>query len=123
MRTLVIIAVLLLTCMLSVAAVAGEHAAVQPAPVLSQPVNDAQLGQFRGGMTNPADYARVNRNVSTTQQVSGDTVNFSQDVMATMKGYNTHPPSDPSIGPKGAGPAGGVGPTWLKGPDITQHNR
>ena len=46
--------------------------------------------------------------------------------MATMKGYNTNPP-DPSMGPVGptgpSGPNGNIGPTWMRGTDITLHNR
>jgi len=41
-----------------------------------------------------------------------------------MQGYNTHPPSDPSIGATGHnGPSQGIGPTWMRGKDITVYMR
>ena len=125
MKTLAISAVLVLSLM-TTAAAAGEHPGSQPNPALSQQVNDTQLGQCRGRMGNPADLSQAEKTVSTTLQSTGDTINFSENVMATMKGYNSNPP-DPSMGPVGpagpSGPSGNIGPTWLRGPDITVHNR
>ena len=128
MRTMVIPAVLELTLSkMTVAdvAVAWEIPGRQPVPELSQPVNDTQLDQFKGRLGDPTDLSQVSRTVPTTQQVVGDTVNFSENVMGTLKGYNTHPPSDPSIGPSEShpGPIGNTGPTWARGKDITIHNR
>ena len=126
MRTLVIPAVLVLTLsIMPVAAVAGEIPDRQLVPELSQPVKDTQLDQFKGRLGDPTDLSQVSRTVPTTQQVVGDTVNFSENVMGTLKGYNTHPPSDPSIGPSEShpGPIGNTGPPWARGKDITIHNR
>jgi hypothetical protein len=127
MRNLVIPAVLVLTMTLApMAALAGENPGGQPMPALSQQVSDTELGQLNGKVRNPADFAQVSRNTSTTLKVAGDTVNFSQHVIDTMNGYNTNPPTNPSCGPSGSqiGPNSNVGPTWAQGGrDITMHNR
>jgi hypothetical protein len=126
MRKLVIPAVLVLTLSLApIAAVAGENPGNQPMPVLTQQVNDTQLDQITGRVGNPADFSQASKTTATTQKVTDDTVNFSQHVMETMKGYNTNPPNNPSIGPSGPqiGPNSNVGPTWARGQDITMHNR
>ncbi len=126
MRTLVIPAVLVLALsMMPAAAVAGEKPGSGPMPGVSQKINDTQLDQCRGGLGDPADLSQASKTVPTTQKVVGDTVNFSENVMGTMKGYNTNPPSDPSIGPSGSqmGPNSNIGPSWARGPDITLHNR
>ncbi len=126
MRTLVIPAVLVLALsMVPVAAMAGENPGSQPVPGVSQKINDTQLDRCRGGVGDPADLSQASRNVSTTQKVVGDTVNFSENVMGTLKGYNTNPPSDPSIGPSGnqIGPNSNIGPSWARGPDLTVRNR
>ena len=125
MRTLIIPVVLVLSLM-PMAATAAENPGSRPNPALSQQVNDTQLGQCRGRMGNPADLSPASKTVPTTLQATGDTINFSENVMATMKGYNTHPP-DPSMGPVGptgpSGPNDNIGPTWARGRDITVHNR
>ena len=125
MRTLVIPAVLVLTLsMVPVAAVAGDNPGRQPVPELSQQVNDTQLSQYKGKLGEPTDFSQVSRTVPTTQQVIGDAVNFSENIMGTMQGYNTHPPSDPSIAATGHnGPSQGIGPTWMRGKDITVYMR
>jgi hypothetical protein len=126
MRNLLIPTVLVLTLSIApVAAVTGENPDRQPAPELYQQVNNAQLDQCKGKVGDPADLSQVSRIIPSAQQVVGDTVNFSKDTIATMKGYNTHPPSDPSIGPSGRhiGPSGHVGPAWASGKDLTIHNR
>ena len=68
----------------------------------------------------------MEKTVPTTLRATGDTINFSENVMGTLKGYNTNPP-DPSMGPIGptgpCGPSGDIGPTWMRGTDITVHNR
>ncbi len=127
MKNLVIPAVLALTLSLApVALAAGENPGSQLGPALSQQVNETQLDQCKGKMGDPADYSQVSRTVPTAQQATGNTINFSENVMATMQGYNTNPP-DPSMGPVGptgpTGPSGNIGPSWAKGPDITVHNR
>jgi len=125
MRTLVIPVVLVLIMGIwAVAATAGENSGSGPSPTVSQQVNDTQLDGCKGRLGNPADLSQVSRTVPNTEQVVGDTVNFSKDVIATMKGYNTHPPDDPSIGTQGSpGPSQNIGPTWARGQDITMHNR
>jgi hypothetical protein len=126
MRTLGALSMLLLALGLwSYPAVAGENPDGKPLPGVSQQINDTQLDQCRGGAGDPADYAQVSRTVPTTQKVVDDTVNFSQDVVSTMKGYNTNPPSNPAIGPSGSqiGPNQNVGPTWGRGQDLTIRNR
>lgn len=126
MRNLLIPTVLVLTLSIApVAAVTGENPDRQPLPWLSQQINDRQLNQCKGRVGNPADYSQVERTIPTTQKVVDDTVNFSKDVITTMKGYNTHSPSDPSIGPSGGqiGPSQNVGPTWGRGQDLTIRNR
>ncbi len=127
MKNLLIPAVLVLSMTLApVAAGAGANPGGQPAPALSQQVNDTQLDQFKGKMGDPVDFSsQASRLVPSTvvpqtQQVTGDTINFSEHVMDTMQGYNTHP-SNLSTGP--LGPGGNVGPSWLRGPDITVHTR
>jgi hypothetical protein len=126
MKNLVIPAVLVLTLSLApVALAAGENPGSQLGPALSQQVNETQLDQCKGKMGDPADYSQVSKTVPNTLQATGDTINFSENVMGTLKGYNTHPPSDPAIGPSGGpiGPSGNIGPTWARGTDITVHNR
>jgi|WetSurMetagenome_2_1015567.scaffolds.fasta_scaffold200325_1 hypothetical protein len=126
MKTLVTPAILVLTLSLApVVAVAGDNPVNQPVPGLSQEVSDTQLDQFKGKVSDPADLSQTSRTVPTTQKVAEDTINFSENVIATMKGYNTHPPNSPAIGPSGPiGPSGGIGPTWARGGnDITMHNR
>ncbi len=124
MRTLVIPAIWVLTLSLApMAAVAWDNPGNQPTPGLSQQVSDTQLGQINGKVGSPADLSQTATTTSTAQKVTGDTVNFSPRVMDTMKGYNTNPPNNPSIGPSGSqiGPNGNVGPTWARGQDITMH--
>jgi hypothetical protein len=107
-----------------VAAGAGDNPGQQPVPGVSQQVNDMQLSNFKGRVGDPADLSQASRTVSTTLQVVGDTVDFAGNVMDTMKGYNTHPPNNPAIGPSGhTGPAGNIGPSWLQGKDITVRMR
>ncbi len=127
MRTLIIPAALVLALsLMPMAAAAGENPGSQPNPALAQQVNDTQLGQCRGRMGNPVDLSQASKTVPTTLQATGDTINFSENVMGTLKGYNTHPP-DPAMGPVGpegsCGPSGNIGPSWARGTDITVHNR
>jgi hypothetical protein len=121
MKTLAISGVLALALTLTpVAAGAGDNPVQQPVPGVSQQVNDTQLSHFKGKVGDPADLSQASSTIPTTLQVVGDTINFAEDVMATMKGYNTHPPNNPAIGPAGhTGPGGNIGPSWLQGKDIT----
>lgn len=130
MKTLVIPAVLgLIMTLAPVAASAGENPVNQTTPALSQQVNDTQLDQFKGRLGDPVDFSsQASRFVPSTVlpqtlQIVGDTVNFSENVMGTLKGYNTHP-SNLATGPTGSlGPGSNVGPSWLRGPDITVRAR
>src|SRR3974390_940796 len=107
MRTLVIPAVLVLTLsMVPVAAVAGDNPGRQPVPELSQQVNDTQLSQYKGKLGDPTDFSQVSRTVPTTQQVIGDAVNFSENIMGTCRATTPiHPAILPSVPPATTVPA------------------
>jgi len=128
MRTLVIPAVLVLTLsMAPVAAVAGENPGVQSVPESFQQMNDTQLRHFSGKLGATVDSSLGPKNApQAVGQAITDTINFSENVIATMKGYNTHPPDNPSIGAGAGGnvgPNSNIGPSWARGQDITVHMR